>query len=168
VSKGDLGASIAELLPRLRRFAAGLAGSLSDGDDVLQSAIEKALARPDQFRAGSRLDSWMFRIIQTTWFDQRGSAAVRLAGRPELLERMQGADEARGLEARSTLRTVERLIAQLPDDQRTVLMLVTVDGVSYREAAAILSIPVGTVMSRLARARLAIGRALDERMEAAE
>lgn len=166
--KGDLGASIAEMLPRLRRFACGLAGSLADADDVLQAAIEKALSRPDQFRAGSRLDSWMFRIIQTTWFDHRGSAAVRLAERPDLLERMQGADEIRELEARSTLRRVERLIAALPDEQRVVLMLVTVDGVSYREAAEILDIPVGTIMSRLARARLAIGRGLEARREAAE
>lgn len=168
MSKGDLGASIAELLPRLRRFACGLAGSLADGDDLLQTAVEKALTRPDQFRSGTRLDSWMFRIIQTSWLDHRASAAIRLADRPELLERIEGADAARGIEARSTLRTVERLIARLPDDQRTVLMLVTVDGVSYREAAEILAIPVGTVMSRLARARLAIGRALDRRMEAAE
>ena len=169
VTKADLGASIAAFLPRLRRFARGLAGSAADGDDVLQSAIEKALSRSEQFRPGTRLDSWMFRIIQTTWLDRRRSAEVRLAsGGSAALEQIEGADQARQIEARSTLRSVERLIARLPEEQRAVLMLVTVEGVSYREAAEILAVPIGTVMSRLARARLALGQALDGRMEAAE
>lgn len=169
MSKADLGASIAAFLPRLRRFARGLAGSSADGDDLLHTAIEKALSRAEQFRPGTRLDSWMFRIIQTTWLDRRRSAEVRLAVYgTEGLDAIEGADAARHIEARSTLRSVERLIALLPDEQRAVLMLVTIEGVAYREAADILGIPIGTVMSRLARARLALGQALDDRMEAAE
>ena len=61
---------LVELLPRLRRFARGLTGSREEGDDVVQAACERALARRDQFEPGSRLDSWMYRIMQTVWIDQ--------------------------------------------------------------------------------------------------
>ena len=67
----DIRTELVALLPRLRRFAYGLTGSLDEGDDVVQSACERALTRLDQFQPGTRLDSWMYRIVQTVWIDRR-------------------------------------------------------------------------------------------------
>jgi RNA polymerase sigma-70 factor (ECF subfamily) len=148
-------------LPRLRRFAWGLAGSRDEGDDLVQAACEKALARSHQFTPGSRLDSWLFRIVQTTWVDRLRQRRTRRTDADD--EALAAVADGRGHagEARLALGTVERAIAVLPEEQRSVLLLVSIDGASYREAAEILDIPIGTVMSRLARARLALGRALD-------
>lgn len=149
------------LLPRLRRFACGLSGSVDDGDDLVQSACERALSRMDQFAPGTRLDSWMFRIVQNVWIDRRRGAKRRGTVVPvESIDDLPGADGVREVEARIELAQVRRAVGDLPDEQREVLMLVTVDGMSYREAATTLDIPIGTVMSRLARARLALGHAV--------
>lgn len=149
------------LLPRLRRFACGLSGSVDDGDDLVQSACERALSHMDQFAPGTRLDSWMFRIVQNVWIDRRRGAKRRGTVVPvEMIDNLPGADGVREVEARIELAEVRRAVGDLPDEQREVLMLVTVDGMSYREAATTLDIPIGTVMSRLARARLALGHAV--------
>ena len=151
------------LLPRLRRFAYGLSGSTDEGDDLVQSACERALARLHQWQAGTRLDSWMFRIVQTVWVDR-----LRAGRRRETttdvadLDRIPGGDAAREIEGRLMLSAVRHHVAALPEEQRNVLLLVSVEGASYKEAAKILDVPIGTVMSRLARARLALGRALGQ------
>ncbi len=150
------------LLPRLRRFACGLTGSFADADDLVQGACVKALDRIEQWRPGTRLDSWMFRILQNLWIDQlRERRGREVAMDPEDLAERAVGDAARENEARIALGEVRRAVAKLPPEQRAVLMLVSVDGVSYKEAAEILEIPIGTVMSRLARARLALGRAIE-------
>jgi RNA polymerase sigma-70 factor, ECF subfamily len=149
------------LLPRLRRFACGLAGSLADADDLVQGACLRALDRIEQWRPGTRLDSWMFRILQNLWIDQlRERRGREVAMDPDDLAERAVGDAARENEARIELAQVRREIAKLAPEQRAVLMLVSVEGVSYKEAAEILEIPIGTVMSRLARARLALGRAI--------
>jgi RNA polymerase sigma-70 factor (ECF subfamily) len=150
------------LLPRLRRFACGLTGSLADADDLVQGACLKALDRIEQWRPGTRLDSWMFRILQNLWIDQlRERRGREVAMDPEDLAERAVGDAARENDARIALGEVRREVAKLPPEQRAVLMLVSVEGVSYKEAAEILEIPIGTVMSRLARARLALGRAIE-------
>jgi RNA polymerase sigma-70 factor (ECF subfamily) len=144
------------LLPRLRRFARGLAGSAAEADDLVQAACERALAREHQFQEGTRFDSWMFRIVQTIWIDQIRARDVRKED-GGVVEERQGSDEpVRRVEARLALAEVRRAVERLPIEQRTTLMLVTVDGLSYKEAAAAANVPVGTIMSRLARARLAL------------
>jgi RNA polymerase sigma-70 factor (ECF subfamily) len=151
---------MAVLLPRLRRFAYGLTGSIDAGDDLVQSACERALSRLHQWQAGTRLDSWMYRIMQNLWFDE-----LRAGRRRELvteeLDAMTGGDAETEMAMRLDLAAVRRRIADLPPDQRAVLLLVSVDGLSYKEAAVALEVPIGTVMSRLARARLALARALE-------
>ncbi len=151
----EIKAEIAALVPRLRRFAYTLCGNRDEGDDLVQMACVKALTRLDQYRPGTRLDSWMFRIVQTTHID-----AVRTRKRrggetdPEVLERLS--DEGRGAdqsEHRMLLARVRAAIAALPDEQRVVMALVAIEGYSYKEAAAILDAPIGTIMSRLNRAR---------------
>lgn len=149
------------LLPRLRRFASGLAGWGEDPDDLVQSACERALARLHQFRPGTRLDSWMFRIIQTIWLDgRRRSQRYQSAMLGELPAGASGEVDA-AAEGRLTLEAVRRRIARLPDDQRVVLLLVCVEGLTYKETSEALGIPVGTVMSRLSRGRLAVVEMLE-------
>ena len=159
----EVQAELVSLLPRLRRFAYGLTGSLEDGDDLVQSACERALSRIDQFQPGTRLDSWMYRIMQNIRIDQRRSQQSRreFASEPADLEDLVVADARQELDSRLTLGAVRSAVADLSEDQRAVLLLVCVEGQSYKQAAETLQIPVGTVMSRLARARLAIGSALD-------
>ena len=153
------------LLPRLRRFARGLAGVPDQADDLVQAACERALTRIDQWQPGTRLDSWMFRIVQTIWLDERRAVKVRTGeGRidAEMAEDELAFDGGRGLEAHMTYEAVRAAMATLPEVQRAVLVLVCVEGQSYKEAAAALDIPIGTVMSRLARARAGLVKRLGE------
>jgi RNA polymerase sigma-70 factor (ECF subfamily) len=144
------------VLPRLRRFARGLTGAAAEADDLVQAACERALARKHQFEEGTRFDSWMFRIVQTIWIDQIRARDVRKED-AEVPEERLGSDEpVRRVEARLALEEVRRAVDLLPPDQRTALLLVTVDGLSYKQAAEIAGVPVGTIMSRLARARIAL------------
>ncbi len=155
------GDQLIAVLPRLRRFARGLTGSAVEADDLVQAACERALARQHQFQEGTRFDSWMFRIVQTIWIDQIRSRDVRKEG-AEFAEERLGSDEpVRRVEARLALDEVRRAFDRLPPDQRTVLLLVTVDGLSYKEAAEVVRVPVGTIMSRLARARIALQQQLE-------
>ncbi len=155
------GDQLMAVLPRLRRFARGLTGAAVEADDLVQAACERALARRHQFQEGTRFDSWMFRIVQTIWIDHTRTRKVRKE-EPEPAEARLGSDEAvRRVEARLALAEVRRAIDRLPPDQRAALMLVTVEGLSYREAAEVVQVPVGTIMSRLARARLALHAQLE-------
>lgn len=163
----EIKAEMVALVPRLRRFAYALAGSKDEGDDLVQAACVKALSRLDQYEPGTRLDSWMFRIIQTTRLD-RLRAASRRDTEPDsdLLERMSDSGSAVQLvEDRLSLARVRKEMAALPEDQRAVLALVAIEGCSYKEAARTLDIPVGTVMSRLARARTRLIAQLGELAE---
>lgn len=148
---GSVRGDLVALLPRLRRFAFTLCGNRHDADDLVQTACEKALSRLDQFQEGTRLDSWMFRIVQTTFLD---SVRQGLAADPEILERVSDEGRAaRQANAALHLAKVRQAVSELPEDQRSVLALVAIEGFSYREAADVLDIPQGTVMSRLSRAR---------------
>lgn len=161
--QSDIRGELVALLPRLRRFAYALTGSLDEADDVVQTVCERALTRLDQFQPGTRLDSWLFRIAQTTWIDRVRSLRRRDAnGEPELMENI-GYDARihEQTEARTALEIVRVATAQLPEEQRSVLALVVVDGMSYAEAAEVLQVPLGTIMSRLARARKKLAAALE-------
>jgi len=152
----SIGDQLIAVLPRLRRFARGLTGSAVEADDLVQAACERALSRAHQFQEGTRFDSWMFRIVQTIWIDQIRSRDVRKE-EPEVEAERIGTDEPmRRVEARLALAEVRLALKDLPPEQRAALMLVTVDGLSYKEAAAVADVPVGTIMSRLARARVAL------------
>jgi RNA polymerase sigma-70 factor, ECF subfamily len=149
------------VLPRLRRFAVGLTRSVSEADDLVQAACERALAREHQFQEGTRFDSWMFRIVQTIWIDQIRARDIRKED-TEIAEERLGSDEpVRRVEARLALSEVRRAVSLLPPDQRTTLMLVTIEGLSYKQAADVAGVPVGTIMSRLARARIALQQLLE-------
>jgi RNA polymerase sigma-70 factor, ECF subfamily len=149
--KDDLGEQIVQLLPRLRRFARSLANSVQDADDLVQLAIERALSRSEQLRPQGELSSWMFGILRNAWIDEARARGRRtkLFVAPELGENV--ADPAASSHA-DTL-SVQDAMARLPDEQREVISLVLVEGLSYKEAAEIVGVPVGTVTSRLARGR---------------
>lgn len=149
--------ALVAILPRLRRFCASLAGGIDAGDDLLQATVERALSRAGQWEAGTRLDSWTFRIAQNLAIDQARSRKSR--GQQvdvELLEQRTGEDGREIVEQRSELAAARAALAALPEEQRLVMTLVVLDGRSYREAADYLEIPIGSVMSRLARARAAV------------
>jgi len=159
----DVRRELVALLPRLRRFAYALSGSLDEAEDIVQSACEKALSRFHQFERGSRLDSWMFQIVRTTWIDKvRYRRRRDTTSDPEMLENLRfDARIEEQTEAREHLAIIRKQIATLSEDQRVVLGLVTVDGMSYQEAAQMLSVPIGTIMSRLARARRKLAEVID-------
>ncbi|MEL6768572.1 MAG: RNA polymerase sigma factor [Pseudomonadota bacterium] len=151
----EIRANLAVLVPRLRRFALALCGNRDEGDDLVQTACLKALDRAGQFQPGTRLDSWMFRIVQTTFIDERRKRSRRgHTAPPEALDTLSDdGRDARSRDDRLLLGRIREAIAELPEEQRLVIGLVAIEGYTYKETAEILDIPVGTVMSRLARAR---------------
>lgn len=157
--RSRMGRDLVALLPRLRRFAAGLTGSVQEGDDILQAACLRALERYQQWEPGTRLDSWMFRIIRNLWLDRGKSAWNRLVrSDSDALAEIPDHSLGREIEVRDELALARAAIAALPEAQRAVLLLVTVEGLTYEAAADVLGVPLGTVMSRLARARVAVAR----------
>lgn len=160
-SEASLADRIVALLPRLRRFALGLTRKPDDADDLVQAAVERALSNLDRWKEGSRLDSWLFRIMQNLWIDQMRSQRSRGldVGDAELPE-ISGEDGRETSESRLTLQATMAAVFRLPEEQRVLMMLIVVEGYSYREAAETLDIPIGTVMSRLARARAGLEREL--------
>jgi RNA polymerase sigma-70 factor (ECF subfamily) len=156
----DLREQIVELLPRLRRFARTLARNAHDADDVVQIAVERALARLDQLRPGSALSSWLFGIVRNAWIDQtRGHARQARIFADEELGARVGEDSLANVA--ETL-AVQKALARLPEEQRAAVGLVLVEGLSYKEAARIMEVPVGTLTSRLARAREALQEMLSD------
>lgn len=144
-----------DLLPRLRRFATGLAGHPSDGDDLCQMTIERALANRSKWTAGTRLDSWMYRIMRNLWIDEgRKLTRSRQTFVSEEAGTGVGGDGAQ--EAAVELSNIDRAMQKLPADQREAVLLVMVEGYAYREAAKIVGCPVGTLNSRLVRGRDAL------------
>ena len=142
---------LAALLPRLRRFGRVITRNVADADDLVQVAVEKALTHAGQWRPGSRMDSWMFGIMKNAWIDE-----VRARRRRERVHAPEEAGATVGdasAAARDIALSVEAAMAQLPEEQRMAIALVLVEGLSYKDAAAALEIPIGTLTSRLARGR---------------
>jgi RNA polymerase sigma-70 factor (ECF subfamily) len=154
------------MLPRLWRFALRLARDQHDAEDLLQRACVRALERQHQLQPGTAALSWMFSIMHSVWLNEVRARRIRnQAGQPwteELDDTL--ADAGAGDPELNVLHEqVIELVGRLPDAQRAVMLLIAVEGLSYREAADALGIPIGTVMSRLARARLTIGESFVSR-----
>ncbi|MEQ1697008.1 MAG: RNA polymerase sigma factor [Hyphomicrobiaceae bacterium] len=159
----DFRQKMIELLPRMRRFALSLTGDLDQADDLVQEACMRALSSASQWQPGTRLDSWMYRITQNVWFDRLRARKVR----GEVVDiddnaHLTGSDGRDIVESRSTLAVVSEKISNLPKDQQLLIALICVDGLSYKEAAVSLGVPIGTVMSRLARARASLNDAMQQ------
>ena len=150
---------LAALLPRLRRFGRTLARHREDADDLVQIALERALTRTDQWQPGTRLDSWVFRIMQNAWIDETRARERR--GQTLLAEEEGEHVGVSTTDAQIDAIAVRKAVAQLNDDQRAVVGLVLVEGLPYKEAAEVLGVPIGTLTSRLARARETLQALLD-------
>jgi len=149
--------SIEAEIPRLRRYARALSRDVAGADDLVQDCLARALEKLHLWQEGTDLRAWLFTILHNQYVNQvrrgvREGAAVGLSETEPLLA--QAAHQGKRLE----LRDLERAIAKLPDEQRSVILLVGMEGMHYEEVAEILDIPIGTVRSRLSRGRDALRR----------
>ncbi len=152
---------IVSFLPRLRRFARSLTKDPDKADDLVQAVCERALDRLADVREGTRLDSWLYRIMYTRWIDKlrrgktRAANLILLAGAhaPVVADKETG-------NYLDTALDIQKALDTLPAEHQAAIALVSVEGYSYGEAAAVLDVPVGTVASRVARARTMLGRFL--------
>jgi RNA polymerase sigma-70 factor, ECF subfamily len=159
--EGQVRRQIVELLPRLRRFARTVARNVHDADDLVQLAIERALLKYDQWRPELKFDGWMFGIMRNAWIDEVRSRSRRdRIFAPEEAGVTVGHDSS---ESQVHLLAVQRAVAELPEEQRLAVGLVLVEGLSYKEAADVLEVPIGTLTSRLARGREALQAMLSDR-----
>lgn len=143
---------MARQIPYLRRYAFALTGNRDDADDVVQECLERAIRKQHLWSNKGSLKAWLFRILYRTYIDtKRRRVPSNIAGNisPEDAELVQPPDQQVALECKDIANALRRL----PDDQRAVVLLVALEGLSYDEVAAILDIPIGTVRSRLSRAR---------------
>jgi RNA polymerase sigma factor (sigma-70 family) len=148
----DMLLEVEPLIPALRRYARALVRNRADADDLVQDCLERAVSRWYQRRDGS-VRAWLFTILHNLAINQFRRSATR--GRHVTIDEANEDDfgEAAVQEQKQMYRDVMNKLAKLPEDQRTVLLLVAVEDISYGDAAKVLGIPVGTVMSRLSRAR---------------
>ena len=167
--KEDVRQRMIEFLPRLRRFAFSLTSDWDQSEDLVQDTYVRALSKIDQWQTGTSLESWLFRIAQNLWKD--GLKAKKVRGNTTDIGAVQdliGTDGRSNMESRLTLNAVTKMIEQLPADQRVLIALVCIDGLSYREAADVLETPIGTVMSRLCRARQSLYSMINEKSPGSE
>lgn len=160
----DFEGGLENCLPRLRRFAHALSRDPADADDLTQMTVERALVARNQWQPGTRLDSWLYRIMRNLWIDTARSRARKgkLEAPPEAAEAV-GVDPRPGVEAALDLQRIMLAMNRLPDEQREVIALILIEGLGYREAAEMLDLPIGTVSSRLVRGRLALMEMVGER-----
>jgi RNA polymerase sigma-70 factor (ECF subfamily) len=141
--------SIVELIPRLRRYARALAGERIAADDLVQDTLERAWSKLHLYRRGTDLRAWLFTVMHNVYVNQLRASRPTAPLDEEMAELAQPVRETDAL----VLRDLDAAIRRLPPDQREVLLLVALEEMSYEEAAGALGVPIGTVMSRLARAR---------------
>lgn len=152
-SEAEVRRGIERVYPRLWRYCFVLTGAKFQADDLIQAACLRALEKANAFEAGSQFDRWIFRLTQRIWFNELRREAVRTGGGLMNFEDTILEDTALNPEHNAMGRDIIRSVMQLPEAQRSAVVLVYVEGHSYRDAAMILDIPVGTIMSRLAVAR---------------
>lgn len=144
-------AQFAQYIPRLRRYARALTGERFAADDLVQDTLERAWTKAALWRPGSDLRAWLFTVMHNVYVNQvRARVAQPMPGHED--EAMNLPDRPRQNDLLE-IRDLDLALARLPDEQREVLLLVALEQLSYEEAARALGIPIGTVMSRLSRAR---------------
>jgi RNA polymerase sigma-70 factor (ECF subfamily) len=148
---------IAEQMPRLRRYARALLGDPVRADDLVQEAVLRALSRRHLWKPGSDMRAWMFTILHNIHVNNQRRRYVRAEGQ-ELPEDHPDLAAPASQEKSLEIRDLARALQLLPEQQRQVVLLVGLEGMDYKNVAAMLEIPVGTVMSRLHRGREALRR----------
>lgn len=142
-------AEVEALIPRLRRYARALTGSRDAADDLTQDTLERAWGKRALWRPGTNLRAWLFTVMHNVHVNRVRAARPTDPLEDDMPELAQRATQGDSL----VVRDLDRAIAALPAAQREVLLLVALEDLSYEETARVLGIPIGTVMSRLARAR---------------
>lgn len=151
------------MLPRLWRYGLVLSRQKHLADDLVQATCVRALERADQFMAGTRLDRWLLSIMHSIWLNEIRSQRVRQGqGFVDAEQELSFDGETQAQDQVLAAQVIKRVNA-LPEAQRETVFLTYVEGLSYKEAAEILHIPVGTVMSRLAAARLKLAETATQR-----
>ena len=146
-------AGLPSMLPRLWRYGLVLARNPETAEDLVQTTCVRALEKSSQFEISTRLDRWLFAILRSIWINQLRGQRIR-SGRGVVDTEALTSDGVREIETNIFAAQVLREVLDLPESQRETVLLVYVEGLTYREAAEVLTVPVGTVMSRLAAARL--------------
>lgn len=150
----DIRRDLVGLLPRLRRFALTLTRNGSDADDLVQEACARAILKSALWDGQGRIESWLYTLMRNIWVDELRKRRVRCgSGTVDAGEAATLTIDPAG-EKSVYARQLQRMILSMPEGLSAVFVLVNVEGHSYKEAAAILGIPIGTVMSRLSTARL--------------
>jgi RNA polymerase sigma-70 factor (ECF subfamily) len=153
--------ALVALIPRLRRYARALTGDRPRADDLVQDTLERAITKWSLWRPGTDLRAWMFTIMHNVFVNQaRRSNRDAVSTDPAVIAELDLADGAVA-DTLVQLNGIERALGQLPDEQREVLLLVALEGLSYDEVAHTLGVPAGTVMSRLSRARARLANLLE-------
>lgn len=154
-------ALLLQAIPRLQRFCYAMTGSREDGEDLGQIALERAIANLHRWTPGTRMEPWVLRIAYNAWIDEVRACSRR--GKVVAIDDMYDLSLVDGrdvVESTIDLKRTRAAMDALPDDHRVILTLVAIEGMSYQEVSEILKIPIGTVMSRLSRARKAVAQKL--------
>ena len=153
--------ALVEHIPRLRRYARALTGDAWAADDLVQDTLERACGKWRLWVAGSNLRAWLFTLMHNLFANQvRRSTSRARAGLQVDLDEV--GDELVGQQAAPDVALdLQRCLLRLPEDQRAVLLLVTLEDMSYATVASVLQVPIGTVMSRLSRARSRLRELMD-------
>lgn len=143
------------------RYARALKRDPDTADDLIQATVERALAHLDQFRAGTNMRAWLFTIMHNHHIQELRKHGRRLDTAPldEMVENRHGAPGAQ--EGHLAARDMARSLDALPEEQRDVILLICLEDLSYAEAAEVLGVPIGTIMSRLARGRERLRRFME-------
>ena len=158
-SEAEIRAALPKLYPRLWRFSLALTGQSSHADDLAQATVLRAIENAAKYTPDTNLDAWVFTMARRLWLNDLRAAKVRNEGNLVSLHIADLPDTKAGPEANIFYREVFEQVMKLPEAQRITVLLVYVEGYAYREAAELLDIPIGTVMSRLAAARKTIQKA---------
>ena len=166
-ANADIQHQIIALMPRIRRFAFSLTGSWDKADDLLQASCERALQEIDKWTPGTKLDAWMFRISRNLFLNTIRADKVRQTGLHSNLPDNKSPlaviyhDGQKQADNQLLLQQIEKLLGEMPEDQRTALVMVCVEGYSYRETSEIMGLPQGTIASKVARAREFLSESLE-------
>jgi RNA polymerase sigma-70 factor (ECF subfamily) len=153
IPEASLQEGLVQVFPRIWKYALALTGSQADADDLAQSACLRAMERADQFEPGTHLDRWLFRIAHNIWMSEMRRKKVRVGNGVVGIGTVDIQDPSADADTKLQRRELRQSVLGLPEAQRQAVMLVYVEGYSYRDAAMILDIPVSTLMSRLSAAR---------------
>lgn len=152
------------IMPRLKRYAKILAINPESSDDLLQATLERALKKQSQWQTGTYLDRWLFTIMSSIWKNEIRSRVVRQGnGLSDEIDALIDTSSEDKRDRTFLYEQVFKEVMVLPDNQREAILLIYVEGIKYQQAADILGIPLGTLMSRLARARVALAGCFDEK-----